>query len=994
MVIISKNKKISISVVISLLTLIASFLTSFIFTKFLLNQPQIGDENYGLKSTVDSFISFASIFTFGMSSTFVRFHKKYFSKEKEVISTFNLITTIISILVVLFGVVLCILTVNNLIIDPSKGMYSKQQVHDFLLILIISISFTCLSIILGNSKWFLESEKHVVFVRLVNLIVVIAYPIISTIFVLMGANMVVVTLIYSIVYLIGFLAYLFFRIRKTKTISFFSYKYFDKQIMKEIIIFSIFVILTSCVETFNHSVDKLILTLSFSASLTTLYQLSLTLNQVLLSLSDIIYAPYMPYLAEDITNNNQENVQKTFNHVTFILIFIAFFILSGFVGCGKEFIHLWLGAERELVYYFVIILFSTWPLYGMVKFSILLHRLSNKHFISALLFVISFILHLIITFSLIRVIGVWACICGTAFSSLVLGITFIFYNKNKLQISQKEYLINLLKMGICSIVSIGMILLISFWFRDAFSNTNLVLTMLIKGAITVLIFFVVFAICYFKKIIFQIKITFSDEFSISNIGKESRVTRLKNKLSKNKDFINRLFPYVFIVYFALNFASYYLGGLSFLKNVVDSSPFTYGTKFVSYLVLISYSIVFVLGNNIKLSKTNIILFTIMFSLSIISSILVPKHVSFISKNEYRWTVKTTLSIGFFDLMIGNLNYLIDLFALFLYLYVFRKEIKRRHLLPFLRFVVVFACIECLYTFIFQYKDYFYYFTKAIDNSSFNGYSTNISGTFSSKNGLGFILFQSIVACVFLMKFEPKHKHLYIAPIILLNIVNILSLCKTSAISSIVFETFVFLSFVRGLWDKQRRAFWIYLISFLIATSVVVMFITPVFNNVGFLGSISKKIHEIFFVSGDATIRSRIILWEYAIKLLKGPYMIFGYGKIVSTNFLNISSNFITHTFHSGVLDILCSFGVFGVLLYFYGIVYSFKESNRFECDKLIKSLILAVIISTLLYGLMESVYLLMSSSSTMLVSNLILASSSNNYKRIENKEVYYAQICI
>jgi len=48
-----KKKNISISVAISLITLVASFLTSFIFTKFLLSREQIGDINYGLKTTAD-----------------------------------------------------------------------------------------------------------------------------------------------------------------------------------------------------------------------------------------------------------------------------------------------------------------------------------------------------------------------------------------------------------------------------------------------------------------------------------------------------------------------------------------------------------------------------------------------------------------------------------------------------------------------------------------------------------------------------------------------------------------------------------------------------------------------------------------------------------------------------------------------------------------------------------------------------------------------------
>lgn len=78
-----KKKKISLSVIISFLTLIASFLISFIFTKFLLSSKQIGDINYGLKTTVDSFVSFVSVFTVGMSSTFIRFYNRYNDDKKR-----------------------------------------------------------------------------------------------------------------------------------------------------------------------------------------------------------------------------------------------------------------------------------------------------------------------------------------------------------------------------------------------------------------------------------------------------------------------------------------------------------------------------------------------------------------------------------------------------------------------------------------------------------------------------------------------------------------------------------------------------------------------------------------------------------------------------------------------------------------------------------------------------------------------------------------------
>ena len=152
----------------------------------------------------------------------------------------------------------------------------------------------------------------------------------------------------------------------------------------------------------------------------------------------------------------------------------------------------------------------------------------------------------------------------------------------------------------------------------------------------------------------------------------------------------------------------------------------------------------------------------------------------------------------------------------------------------------------------------------------------------------------------------------------------------------------------------------------------------------------KKVDELIFISGDATIRSRIIIWEYALKLVKGPYLIFGYGKTGSSYFLNVSSNFITHTFHNGILDILCSYGIFGIVLYAYAIRYSYKETTWNTKRGICKTLVIAIIVSTLLYGLMENVYLFMSSSSIMLVSNAILSVSDEGgiRKMIQGDKLY------
>lgn len=976
-----KKKSISISVVISLFTLIASFLTSFIFTKFLLSCEQIGDINYGLKTTADSFVSFVSIFTVGMSSTFIRFHKKYADDEESVFSAFNLITLIISLIAIAFGVILFVLALNNIILDPAKGVYTQQQVDDFAAILAISISYVSLSVVLGNSKWFLESTKNIVFVRIINLIVVILYPVLSTIFVLMGANMVIVTLTYSATYLMGFLSYFFFRIKKVKSFKFIKINKLKKSLIYETLVFSLFVVLTSSIETFNHSIDKLVLTISLNAaSLTTIYQLSITLNQVMLSLTDIIYAPFLPYIAEDVVSNNQDGVQKTYDRVNLLLLLLSFLIFTGFAVCGREFVYIWVGEQKEMVYYFSVLLFAIWPLYGTVKFSNSIQRLSAKHYKSTILFIMSFAIHVAITLIFVKSIGIWSCIVGTVAGNVFLGISFIFYNEKYLHIKQSLYLKNFLTLTICSMVTISLALALSHMIKTSFTDLSTIGILLIEGFISIVLFSVSIIIAYWKKAKDLFYRIYDDSYSMNRHGKVSFLTSIKNKLSEFKEPINKFFPIVLILYFVFNFASYYLGGLNPISALIESSAFKYSSKIVSYIIFIFYGIVFLLSNDCKVRLRHICIFAFVFGVSILSTIIVPKTVSFISANEYGFAVRTTFNLGLEDLVIGSLNWLIDLIVMFFYLYIFRQAVTRKNLIVFMRFVVVFTLIECLYTFIFQYHDYLYFFAKVTGDTSFNGYVTNLSGTFASKNGFGFLLFQSVIACLYLIVYEENKIRRRVCWLffVVFNIVNIFSLCKTSALASIVFSLLVFVSWLKQEKQKNSKIFIGILVLTVAMVGLIGLCFTPFARRIDFIDSFAKKIDEIFFLSGNATIKSRIILWGYALKLTEGPYLIFGYGKAASSYFLNVSSNFITHTFHNGILDILCSFGIFGVILYFYSIQYSYKETTLCTKPGIKKTLIFSVIIGTILYGLMENVYLLMSSSAIMLVPNVILSVSDDS----------------
>lgn len=975
--ILTKKTNIIISVTLSVISLVASLLTSFVFVGFLLKQPQIGDINYGLKTTADSLISFVSVFTVGMGSTFLRFKNKYHAEESKIISAFKLIMFVFSLIIILFGIIIVILTYNGLILSPEK--YSQSQIYDFIFIFIISILFTVLSCIFGIYKWHLESEKHIIFVRVINLACILLYPTIATPLVLSGAKMTIVTLIYSGCYLAGYISYFLFKVLRLKKINHFSFRIIDKQIIKEVLVFTVFVVLISGIQTFNTSVDKLLLTTILTANFATIYQLSMTLNQILLSLENTLYAPYLPYLAEDIADSRTKQIQSTFDKISSILLLLSFTLLVGFTFVGKEFVEFWVGIDHIDVYYLTIIIFAAWPFYCIVGFSTSLHRLADVHRKTILFHLTSFLIHLVATISLIKFIGIYACALGMFVSMTFLGVSLTIFNRKKLGISQKSFFKKILFFSIASVVCLSISFTIKYFNLFGINNFSVLSRLLIYGVIVVVVWLVTLSIVFYKKTASLFMLLFVDKTLDNGNYQLSVFSKIKIKLKEKKESVNKLFSYIFIIYFLLNFSSYYLGGLSSISFIVSSTYFSYLTKFLSYFVLFIYLFIFSLANSVKVDK-NLALLSAFTIISItLSAIILPYHNEFIYVNKYGFTNISYLDIGILNSISGYLNSLFDIVLLSYFVAYFRKTISFNNIKPFLLFIVLFTLVECALSFVFQYEDYI---KTVLPNQNttqgFAGYATNISGSFSSKNGLGFCLFQGIVSAFALMLLEMnqnKKKLFYIFPLILFHVVLIFSLCKTSLISTLLIDVVITIFYLLKLKNKNKITFYL-LVSTLFAFLIFfVLGCVHVFKQIKILDSFFTKIDSLFINSGDATISSRMELWGYASRLLNNPYIIFGYGKSSASDFLRLSSLGLTQTFHNSILEIICSYGVFGEVLFCYSLIRVF--SNLWKGDKRnVRTVyLIALLAASFLYGMTESAIVIFSSSSVMLVSNILLSSN-------------------
>ena len=446
--------------------------------------------------------------------------------------------------------------------------------------------------------------------------------------------------------------------------------------------------------------------------------------------------------------------------------------------------------------------------------------------------------------------------------------------------------------------------------------------------------------------------------------------------------INSAFSYVFIIYFLLNFSLFYLQGIEFIAPITSSSIFIYGIKVLSFLIFVGYALLFYIANKIKLSSKTFIFGAFLLADLIITLVLLPKTIESIEINQFGNRMKTTIHFGVFDILVSTLSSLIDFVAFFSFIFCFRQKIRRKDLIPFLIFIIGFTCAELLYSFVFDFKDYLSTFRYLIGKEE--RLSEHIHGTFDTKNGLGFLIFQGVIASFAMYFFKKRKPYLIFA--FAFQIVSILVFCKTLLLSCIILDAILFVFYEIKLFkEKKKLSYWL-LFPVVIVSLIFGLSFVPVLQGIQPFKLFNSTFKSIFMSNNSKFFSGREAIWELGLGVVKGPFSVFGYGRGQVADILNLASGLRTRTYHNAFLDLTAMFGIVGLCIYLIFVVYAFKGSIFIEKSAFSKFLV-GVLVASLAYGFVENAILFMTSACPLITCTLLL-SVSPEHKALVGTEGY------
>ena len=445
----------------------------------------LGQVEYGIYSLILSFSSYINLFQLGIGSSYIRYYSIYKKNDDEKrIENMNgiylLLFSILGIIALVFSV---ILSLNiQIVFSTNVTLEEMQLAQRCLLVLAVT---TVISFPVGVYISYIMAHEEFVFYKLVNIVysvVRIGVILLVLHFGMRSLSIFVSTLLCSVLLDI---AYILFCVKKLNFKC--SIISLDKDFVKSVFVFSLYIALNSIVDQLNWNTDRIIITKICGTVSTAIYSIGSQLNtmymEVSTSLSDV-FTPMIHRAAQEIDYYQKfTQIMIKVGRIQFLILGV---VLSGFFACGKPFINLWLGNDYGLAYYVSLVLMSpvTIPLIQNVGIEML--RARNKHKFRSVVYLAMAIGNVLLSIPLCNYLGIVGAALGTSIMLIIAnGIIMNLYYKSALGIDIKLFWKN-----ICKLLPMPITLGILGYFIASIISINSVLMLLAFIALYSLVYLV------------------------------------------------------------------------------------------------------------------------------------------------------------------------------------------------------------------------------------------------------------------------------------------------------------------------------------------------------------------------------------------------------------------------------------------------------------------------------------------------------------------------
>lgn len=440
-----------VGAILSYLSLLITIIIALSYTPLVLRF--LGQSEYGLYALISSIAAYFSVMDMGLTNTIVRYtarNRAVGSKnyEAKLNGLFLILYSIIGLLSMIFGLV--ILKNVELIFGSSLSVEELKKAKIMIMVLIANFSLSFPLSVFGS---IMNGYERFFVIKIINIIRILTTPLITIPFLFLGygaITMVVITTLVNLSCLVFNLIYCF-RNLKIK----FYFRGLELTTLKEIIIYSSFILLNVIVDQIYWNTDQLLLGVFTSTSVVAVYAIGMQFITIFKMFSTSISNLFLPRAslisAQDDNSEFLTSLMTRYGRIQFLIIGLT---LSGFLLYGKQFISFWAGVDYEQAYYIILIIMLPLTIPLVQNFGIAVLQAKNLHSFRSTLYLIIALLNIVITIPLINTYGALGSAVATAFSLTIGHIIIInIYYHRRIKLNMIEFWKNILRLLIPIVIS-------------------------------------------------------------------------------------------------------------------------------------------------------------------------------------------------------------------------------------------------------------------------------------------------------------------------------------------------------------------------------------------------------------------------------------------------------------------------------------------------------------------------------------------------------------
>ena len=406
----------------------------------------LGQSEYGLFGTANSFIGYLSILSFGIGGAYIRFNAQARAAhdevgERKLNGMFLTIYSVLSLLVLIGGIIF-IYCVGFIV----KDTFTPQELLELRLIMFNLTLNTIVSFVFNVVMMALQAYERFICIRVCLLLAGIMTPVANIIVMMSGGKAVAlstVSLIISTLMYVFFFFYARFKINMK-----FVFRGFNKSLMREVFIFSGFLFLNSVTDQLTFSTDNIVLGAVGGTAVVAVYSIGANFKGYFMNFSSSISSVFAPQVNRIVaTNGEQKELDNIFIKIGRIQFLVVSLILIGYVCIGQDFISIWAGPDYKDAFWIGLLLMVAIFVPCFQNVGIEIQKAKNMHKARSIIYLVVAIVNVGLTIPFSMMFGgIGAALATTIcmFMGTVVFMNFYYYKYVNLDI--KRFWISIAKM--------------------------------------------------------------------------------------------------------------------------------------------------------------------------------------------------------------------------------------------------------------------------------------------------------------------------------------------------------------------------------------------------------------------------------------------------------------------------------------------------------------------------------------------------------------------